>query len=134
MPVRLGGPSVGAIWAFESSFEAGRWETVATVSTPPGLKGQHLIGFYSGESVALAMMLGKRWRNLRNARGVRIHEEGPTLGFSLYAGADFVWLRPLDRPPLEGVQDAPEVELPPEFQELVEEPVSPEPTGTAPRP
>lgn len=97
IPVRAGGPSFGVMFGLDQSIERSRWHTTTRVTVPGATKGQHLVGWYGGNSASGAFMLGKRWRSLRNRHGVRIEETGPVLGMSMWVGWDGVWLRPIER-------------------------------------
>ncbi|MCP4921167.1 MAG: hypothetical protein GY913_30085 [Proteobacteria bacterium] len=54
VPIRLGGPSLGFMWAFETNYEGRRWHTRTQVWVPEGTQGHELVGWYSGNSVSLA--------------------------------------------------------------------------------
>lgn len=97
VPVRLGGPSMGFMWAFETNYEGKRWHTRTRVWVPEGTQGHQLVGWYGGSSASLAMLFGKRWRTLRNMQGITIEESGPVMGLSMFFGGDMVWLRPIER-------------------------------------
>ena len=93
VPVRTGGPSIGAGMAFTDTTSTARRTTTATLDTPPGQSVNACFGWYTGTSFDIAMALGWHGRDLTR-RDCVWTESGPAYGIAAYSGFETMWLRP----------------------------------------
>ncbi len=93
VPVRTGGPSIGAGMAFTDTTSTVRRTTTATLDTQPGESVNACFGWYTGTSFDVAMAMGWHGRDLTRPDCVWT-ESGPTHGIGAYSGVETMWLRP----------------------------------------